>query len=882
MASTVLGITAAGCIVDTAPARPTSAAPEQPLRTLVLGNGLRVVLQQAPDFGTAVVAEGVGAGAADDPAGKRGLAHLVEHLVCQSSHGGVSFWSAAFEDRANAYTSWDETIYHAVTDLGALEQTLAVAYDTLVDPLGGVDDVVFQRQKRIVESEVRSQHVEQTPADEALWAAVFSPQHPYAPPVGGTVDSVAGLSWPDVTGFADAHYRPENAVLSVAAPLPLDEQRKMVERITGQTASEVQPVASPAPAREGPELPSSYSETTAPIASPRLLIGWSLPSSQRSDDLASIAARMLHGLGRELHAHDTDLSSVQASARSGARASLLTVRVILKDGTHPERSARLVIDEVQQGLAKLGFEFDGFESMRAFYGSETLYEQESLVAEARDAVWSTLRTGEPAYLAKRGDRLLAFGADDVLGYVRSFLSAARAHVVLVRPGPPPPSADHPAPTPASLSAPSGVPARGVPIPPSALAQPRPILSGLEQHVLSNGLPVVLLRRPGSRFHTVLLGFRGGLAEATPPGVTAAADWARFWDHQSSRIFGVLHDVWTNEDETVERLRGIGTGVDATLGYLREQLGFSVFWPPKNFTDRVQLFEREDQMPAERLARRIARALLGDTPLGMEATAEQIKRITPGELNRWLSRVRQPSNSLLVIVGDFDPAATLQAAEKQLGSWGARAKPVAPPADPPLRTELDPAAERVVFVHQPGAKSATVELDCLMPRVAAEDWAARRLFQNGVYTAVVNELRETLGSTYDVSTRHLILRGGTDVFRLQTDVDYALLPEALRWLRKTVAGPGQGFVGRDHLEGNKATTTRLLQIDGASSAGWAYILLWDWTEGWPLDLRDRLPAAVAAVAPETLDALADHCRANGVVGLLGDESRLRQAWDAATR
>jgi zinc protease len=881
----VLSIATAGCIVDTTPARPASATLEQPSRTLVLSNGMRVVLQLAPDFGAATVASGAGAGAADDPQGKRGLAHFVEHLVCQSSHGGVSFWTAVFEGRANAYTTWDETIYHATTDLGALEQTIAVAYDAVVDPLGGVDDVVFQRQKRIVESEVRFSHVEQTQADEALWAAVFSPEHPYARPVGGTIDSVAGLSWADVTGFVDVHYRPENSVLAVVAPLSLADQQRMVERITGLAASAAAPGG---PASAGPEAPSvdlprSYSETTAPVASPRLLIGWSLPSSNKSGDLASLVARMLQGLTVELHKHDDDLSHVEAGAESGKRADLLTVRATLKEGTHVDRSARRVIDEVQGGLAKLAFEFDGFETMRAFYGSEMLYEQESLSTEATDAVWSTLRTGAPTFLAKRGDRLLAVGSDEVLGYVRTYLSPARAHVVLIRPGPPPPAVDsHPELVPAVLRAPVEAPAHGPPIPAAAPTPPRPLLAGLEQHVLSNGLPVVLFQRPGSKFHTVLLGFRGGLAEAAPAGVTVAASWARHRSHQSPRIFGIIHDDWVDASDTLERLRGIGPNLDVTLGYLREQLGFSVFWPPKNFTDRVTLFEHEAQMPSQRLTRRMARALLGDTPLGIDPTAEQIQKITPAELNRWLSRVRQPSNSLLVMVGDFDPQAALAAAEKELGGWGARAAPATPPAAPPVRTELDPSAERLVVVHQPGATHATLQFECLLPKVTAENWGGRRVFENGVYAAVLSHLREKLGSTYAVSDDHLILTGGTDLFRLWTDVDYPLLPDALRWLGQNLTGPGQGFVGRDRVEAIKATTIRDLQIDGASSEGWAGSLLWTWSQSWPLDLRDRLPAAVAEVTRDVLDQLADHCRANGVVGLLGDEARLRRAWEQATR
>jgi zinc protease len=883
---------AAGCILDVPPAVPVTQPVQTPRRTLVLGSGLRVVLEQAPDYGAAAVVSAISAGAADDPAGKRGLAHFVEHLTVQSSHNGVSFRDATLERRANATTGWDDTTYHAVTDPGALEQTVAVAYDAVVDPLGGVDDAAFQRQKRIVENEVRFHQVEETPADEALWAAVFPAEDPYSLPIAGTVESVDRLSWQDVRAFTAAHYQPARAVLVVVAPSSLDDQQRMIERITGDRVETATPPATPSVESERPaaDRAYSYTETRLPVATPRLLIGWALPSSPHANDLAELVTRMVRGLTFELHSRDPDLSSVDGQLHVGTRANLLTLRVILKDGTHPERTARLVLDEVKEGFEKLGFQFQGFESLKSYYGSEVVYEQESLLRRAIDAAQSTLTTGVPSFLAGRGERILALGSADVVGYVHRYVSPDLAHVVLIHPGEPPALASDAgrALAVAALRTPeaaSGPPARVAVVPAAAPPAPNPLLGGLETHTLSNGLTVVLFRRPGSLFHTVLLGFRGGLAQASPPGVTVATAWARLWSKQPPAVFGIVHRDWSDDNNTVEELHGLGSNVSATLERMRDQLGFSVFWPPKNFTDRVKVWQSESEMPEQVLARLMAPALYADQPLGKRPTAEEIQRITPAEVNKWLSRVRQPSNALLVIVGDFDPAAALAAAEKHLGNWwGRNGAPTPPPVDPPPHTELGPGSEgkRIFFAHQPGAAHATLRFDCLLPPTTPENWAARRIFLDGVQDAVLGELRENLGSTYGVSGRLLMLRSGTATFELATDIDERLLPEALRWLRANVAGPGRGFVGRDRLGAIKASAIRSYQLDGATSAGWANYLLGNWSHNWPLDLHDKVAAAIAGVPPEEVDQLADHCRANGVVGLLGNEPRLRRAWDDATR
>jgi zinc protease len=891
LAAATMAALTAGCILSPPPALPVTQPVQSPRRTLMLGSGLRVVLEQAPDYGAAAVVSSISAGAADDPADKRGLAHLVEHLTVQSSHDGVSLSAAALEGRANGTTTWDETTYQALTDVGALEQTVAVAYDAVVDPLGGVDDRVFQRQKRVVENEVRFHQVEETPADEALWAAVFPPADPYSLPVAGTVDSVDRLSWEDVRSFTATHYQPSRSVLVIVAPSPLDEQQRMIERITGDRAAAAAPLATPAveSERSAADWPYSYTETRSPVATPRLLIGWALPASPHSNDLADLVTRMVRGLTFELHSRDPDLLSIVGELQVGTRANLLTLRVILKEAAHPEWTARLVLDDVKGGFEKLGFAFQAFESLRNLYGSEVVHEQESLLRRATDTAHATLETGVPSFLADRGDRILALGSADVIGYVQRYLSPDLAHVVLIRPGEPPvlPSdAGRPLAVAALRTSErwAAPPAKVAAVPAAPPPAPHPLLGGVETHTLANGLTVVLFRRPGSLFHTVLLGFRGGRAQASPAGVTVAAAWARRWEKQPPAVFGIVRHDWSDENNTVEELRGLGSNVGPTLEKLRDQLGFSVSWPPKNFNDRVEVWQRESEMPGQVLARQMAPALFADQPLGKAPTAEAIQRITPAEVNSWLSRVRQPSNALLAIVGDFDPAAALAAAQQHLGNWwGRNGAPTPPPADPPPRTELDPGSEgrRIFFAHQPSAAHATLLFDCLLPPTTPENGAARSIFVNGVKDAVLTELRENLGSTYAVSTRLVLLRSGTGMFELGTDIDERLLPQALRWVRANVAGPGQGFVGRDRLAAIKASALRNFQLDSGTSAGWASYLLANWSHNWPLDLHDKVATAISDVTAEEVDQLANHCRANGVVGLLGNEPRLRRAWDEAT-
>ena len=88
----VVGAGAEHCLVRYAPVTPSATAALQfPTRVVELEGGLRGVLEQSPDFGSASAALLVNAGSAGEPAGKAGLAHLVEHLAFSATHAGLSW-----------------------------------------------------------------------------------------------------------------------------------------------------------------------------------------------------------------------------------------------------------------------------------------------------------------------------------------------------------------------------------------------------------------------------------------------------------------------------------------------------------------------------------------------------------------------------------------------------------------------------------------------------------------------------------------------------------------------------------------------------------------------------------------------------------------------
>jgi zinc protease len=875
---------------------PTASATKEvdyDVRVLELGDGLHVVLERAPDFGAAVAVLVVGAGSASEPAEQAGLAHLVGHLSFSASHAGVSLEERrrSFENGLNAYTSWDATTFSIFDRTSALEDAVVYLTGILREPMAGVDERIFRREWQVASNERRWRLEVGTPGEAEGWlmAAAFTSDHPYGHPISGTAEGMARLSMDDARAFAAAHYRPEKSTLVISAPLDFATQQALVERITGQAAREGVPRRAAARIDAGvTSRPPSFETRRSNVPTPTLWLGWSIPSGYGArGDVAPLLASILdRSAGYDLGERDTDIATVDASVVPGVEASLFIAKVTLKKGAHPEKSARTVTDEIEGGLGRLARRQQPLKVTERFASTDLLYRDETMVDRALDMAHSYQELGVPSFLRRRGDRILQLPEADVLDYARTYLGPDRAHAIMVWPGPAQSPEDAPHATPAALVAagePTGTAAQA-----STFAPPRsapasdaaypPWLLGLTTRRLSNGLQLILLPRAGSPFHTVLLGFKGGKANASPVGVTVADLWGRQFEDWSPRLWGVDFHTRVTESATTEVLRGPGREIQQTLKYLRRELGYSILWPPRGFQHRVDVFEREDRAPPAVLGRTLAHAVYGEQPLGQAPTAKELQQIRPAEVTRWVNKVRRPSNGALVIVGDLDPDAVAAAAEAELGGWGRNASPGAGPSDPPPLASLAGAGPGQVFIQdRADTQQPTIQFDCVLPLQTPDNVAAQLVFELGLKRALFVDLRERAGASYDVSGFIDQMAGGTSVLRISADISYDELGRALRQVRTIVAHP-ETVASDAAIFGRTRQAAAFDLRVGATTTEWlAGRLFHEWTYGWPLEVMDRLPAQALKASADEVTRTATHCAGNWVIGLLGDGPRLRQAW-----
>lgn len=245
-----------------------------------LDNGLQVVV--IPNHRAPVVTHMLWyrVGSADDPVGKSGIAHFLEHLMFKATDklaaGEFSRIVARNGGQENAFTSWDYTGYFQRVARDRLE----IVMELEAGRIRGLKlDEEVVRPERDVILEERSARTDNQPAAllaEQIGAAQFL-RHPYGTPIIGWRHEIETLDHDDALAFYRRYYAPDNAILIVAGDISAAELKPLAEKYYGV----IPPAGTPARQRpmEPPQIsPRRVSLADARVAQPSLTRSYLAPS----------------------------------------------------------------------------------------------------------------------------------------------------------------------------------------------------------------------------------------------------------------------------------------------------------------------------------------------------------------------------------------------------------------------------------------------------------------------------------------------------------------------------------------------------------------------------------------------------------------------------
>jgi zinc protease len=204
--------------------------------SFTLANGLQVVVIPNHRAPIAIQMVWYRVGAADDPAGKSGIAHFLEHLMFKGSKdippGAFSKIVARNGGQDNAFTSQDYTAYFQRVAKDRLELVMKLEADRMTGLVLTDAEVLPERDVVLEERRSRTDNNPGAQLYEHTRAALYM-NHPYRVPVIGWQSEIEGLTTADAIAFYRRHYAPNNAILIVAGDVTAAEIRPLAEKYYG-------------------------------------------------------------------------------------------------------------------------------------------------------------------------------------------------------------------------------------------------------------------------------------------------------------------------------------------------------------------------------------------------------------------------------------------------------------------------------------------------------------------------------------------------------------------------------------------------------------------------------------------------------------------------
>jgi len=204
-------------------------------KKFTLSNGLRLIVHEDDSTPMATVNILYDVGARDETPEKTGFAHLFEHLMFGGSVNIPDFDGPLQQagGNSNAFTSSDITNYYDVLPAHNLETALWLESDRMLNL--DFSQRSLDVQKKVVSEEFKQHYLNQPYGD--VWHNVLKlsyKNHPYSwPVIGKNLQHIDNFELSDVKNFFYKHYRPNNAIMTIAGGVKAEAALALVEKWFG-------------------------------------------------------------------------------------------------------------------------------------------------------------------------------------------------------------------------------------------------------------------------------------------------------------------------------------------------------------------------------------------------------------------------------------------------------------------------------------------------------------------------------------------------------------------------------------------------------------------------------------------------------------------------
>jgi len=644
-------------------------------RQFYLDNGLKVLLQEDRNVPVVAMQVWVKVGSADERDEEAGMCHFIEHMLFKGTAkrrvGELAREIESLGGSINAYTSYDQTVYH----ITIASRYADVALDILSDAVqhSTFDPVEFEKEREVILEEIRMG--EDTPSRRLFkqtMATVFQ-HHPYGRPIIGYEKTIKAMTRDQMFSFFRQWYRPERIVFVAVGDFNLRELEGKVRTAFKGFEKGAPRVSERLKEPEQREIRTKIS--FGKIKETYLQMALPITSIAHEDTPAlDLFAQVLGGgetsrLVQKVKLEKGLVDSIYASSYTPKEPGLFMIGATLPP-ENMERAVEEILKEVNR-LIEEGITSEELYRVRVNIESDLIYDRQTVQGQARKMGYYEVTTGDLQFERQYIQRVNLLQNEDIKRVVERYLKPHRWSISILAP-------DEKADLIKKVSFSTLIEKAGGP----AVVLPLKKPSRASKTTLGNGMRLIVKENRNHPIVTIQLSFLAGVRyeEEAKNGINQfmALMITKGTEKQTSLEIAKKVERMAGSISGFSGYNSFGLTFTFLSQYLDEALSLlgEVIRQPSFDSDEMEKRRRsllasirrqEDHL--DQMAFRFFRKVLYEKhPYRMDTigTIESVQRITQKDLIDYYRRIAVPENMVLTIVGDVDSKQVLPAIEKEFG------------------------------------------------------------------------------------------------------------------------------------------------------------------------------------------------------------------------
>jgi zinc protease len=701
-----------------------------------LENGMDVITLE--DFSCPIVSVQVWyeVGSKDENPDRQGYAHMFEHMMFKGTDrvGEKDHFDLLRKvgGTCNAYTSFDQTVYHETLPADQIELALWLEAERM--SFLKIDQHTFDTERKVVEEELRMR--ENQPYGNVfkkMTAELFT-EHPYHWTPIGKLGHLRATSVPELREFWTDHYVPNNATLVIVGAVEHKTAQKLAKQYFGWISAgneQKRITVKEPPLKQARDI--VIDDENAPAG--QVALAWRTVSAGQRDETVLDFLSVILGKGHSSRMYRSLVADSQIAVEASTwsynlqQDGLFVAQATLPPSSQDYDGIKNALVEQIETIKKNGVTDVELEKARNQLLKYLVTTNLAIESKARMLGRAAVTMGDVGKVNTFIEEIRSITKEDIQRAANQYLDMNRvsSFTIMQNTGmqnarkndeavaiTAEPELEAPAPGREGVKRGTDFPATA----PVSEYTKSPFDLKYKQAKLRNGLKVLVVENHEVPFVSVKLGLTHGAWTETKPGTAAMAatmltrgttgyseaELAAAMDQSAITI-----DGYAEMDTAGVNMNCLKENLNLAMGLLSEVVQEPAFQQEefdKLLKQTVTGLNIKEQKPDYLAETYFNEILFGKHPYArpVQGSSRDVKQLTAADLKQWWEIHSQPKFGTLIFAGDISKKDAVALAEKHFGQW----KSVAVAA--PLVTNAPQTKPTTIYlVNRPGSAQAQIHV-----------------------------------------------------------------------------------------------------------------------------------------------------------------------------